>query len=292
MTQNKALTLQTHVANRASEFGKSLPGHISAEKFVRTAQTAIAMTRGIENADPKSLLIACSKAAADGLILDGREAAIVVDYKGEVQYRPMMRGLLKLAYNTGEIKSISVQVVNEADEFEYVLGDDERIHHKINFTAKRGAVVAVYAIAKLKDGGVIREVMTVEQINGIRDRSDAYKAFVNKKIKSTPWSTDWEEMARKTVFRRVSKWLPSSTDRDMERVHEAAERIDEDYNFAAEPAPEPVKRQTAAEKLKAAAEAPPAEEVIEEAVIVEHDEETGEIITEDRSESMQAEDVF
>lgn len=297
MTQNKALTLQTHVANRASEFGKSLPGHISAEKFVRTAQTAIAMTRGIENADPKSLLIACSKAAADGLILDGREAAIVVDYKGEVQYRPMMRGLLKLAYNTGEIKSISVQVVNEADEFEYVLGDDERIHHKINFGMARGKAVAVYAIAKLKDGGVIREVMTVEQINGIRDRSDAYKAFVNKKIKSTPWSTDWEEMARKTVFRRVSKWLPSSTDRDMERVHEAAERIDDDYNFAAEPAPEPVKRQTAAEKLKAAASVKeePAE-VVEEAEIIEHDPDTGEVTdshsSEDRSDSMQAEDVF
>ena len=65
-------------------------------------------------------------------------------------------------------------------------------------------------------------------MNRIRDRSDAWKAFKAQKIKSTPWHTDWSEMARKTVFRRLSKYLPSSTD----RMQQAAERIDDDYSFA------------------------------------------------------------
>lgn len=242
--QNPIATLQKGVADRIEQIGMSLPGHITKEKFLRTAQTAIAMTRNIEKAKPGSLLQAVSKAAADGLILDGREAALVIDYNGEAQYRPMMRGLLKLAYNSGMVKSISVQIVHDGDEFEYLLGDEERITHKIDFKAERGEPFAVYAVATLNDGAIMREVMTVAQVNGIRDRSDAYRAFKAGKIKATPWSTDWSEMARKTVFRRLSKYLPSSTDRDT--LHQAVERIDDDYTHDIEaddtPAPAPTKK--------------------------------------------------
>lgn len=245
---NPVAVLQKGVADRMAELGKALPGHITPEKFVRTAQTAIALTRNIEKAKPQALLVAVSKAAADGLILDGREAALVIDYQGDVQYRPMMRGLLKLAYNSGMVKSISVQIVRDGDDFEYLLGDEERITHKIDFKKKRGEPYAVYAVATLADGAIMREVMTVEQVNAIRDRSDAYRAFRAGKIKSTPWSTDWEEMARKTVFRRLSKYLPSSTDRDT--LHQAVERIDEDYTIDVDandaPPPPPTKKRGAA----------------------------------------------
>jgi recombination protein RecT len=263
MAQSQALTassanpivaLQSGVLARQGEIAKALPGHITPEKFIRTAQTAIALTRNIEKAGAASLLAACTRAAADGLILDGREAALVVEYNGEVQYRPMMRGLLKLAYNSGQISKVSVQVVCENDAFEYVLGDDERIVHTLNLRAPRGAPYAVYATATLKDGAVIREVMTTAQVNAIRDRSDAYRAFKAGKIKSTPWSTDWEEMARKTVFRRLSKYLPSSSDRDL--LASAIERIDDDFTATTEPepfappAPAAKKRGAAAAALK------------------------------------------
>jgi recombination protein RecT len=264
--------LQNQVASRQDELKKALPGHINVEKFIRTAQTAIVSTRNIEKANPQSLLMACSKAAADGLILDGREAALVIDYKGEVQYRPMMRGLLKLAYNSGLVKSISVQVAHENDEFEYFLGDEERIHHKIDFKAgERGNPMAVYAVATLEGGVVMREVMTVEQINSIRDRSDAWKAYKADKIKSTPWSTDWTEMARKTVFRRLSKWLPSSTDRDP--LHSAAERIDDDYTFDPQE-PEQPEVTVASGKKRGGAKAALAAVIDQEP---EHDPDTGEI---------------
>ncbi|TIW78978.1 MAG: hypothetical protein E5V53_20830, partial [Mesorhizobium sp.] len=87
-----------------------------------------------------------------------------------------------------------------------------------------------------KDGGIVHEVMTVEDVNRIRDRSDAWRAHKAGKIKSTPWATDWSEMARKTVFRRLSKYLPASSDRD-DRLAQAAERIDEDYTFEIEAEP-------------------------------------------------------
>lgn len=291
---NAIVSLQQSLSARKDEIAKALPGHITVDKFIRTAQTAIVSTRNIEKAKPGPLLQAISKAAADGLILDGREAALVIDYNGDAQYRPMMRGLLKLAYNSGRVKSISVQIACENDDFEYVLGDDERINHKINFKSPRGVPIAVYAIATLDGGEVMREVMTVDQVNGIRDRSDAWRAHKAGKIKSTPWSTDWEEMARKTVFRRLSKYLPSSTDKEG-RLVQAAERIDEEYSFAEEVAPAPQieapKRVRAADRLKA----PQSElgepkkpivesklaEIVQDGVsaddYVDHDPETGDI---------------
>jgi recombination protein RecT len=222
------------LAKMESEFAKALPGHITPARFVRTAQTAVSMTRNIERLkDQSSLYAAVTNAAADGLILDGREAALVIDYNGVASYRPMMRGLLKLAHNSGQIKSLVVELVREADEFVYRPTDaDEPISHQIDLRAARGEVYAVYAMATLVGGGIVFDVMTVEDINRIRDRSDAYRAFKAGKIKSTPWSTDWSEMARKTVFRRLSKYLPASTDRDS--LHSAAERIDEDFSFEAE----------------------------------------------------------
>ncbi|HEY5797647.1 MAG TPA: recombinase RecT [Bosea sp. (in: a-proteobacteria)] len=291
MAQNLVPALKSDLAKMHGEFAKSLPGHITADRFVRTAQTAIALTRNIEKVtNPASLLAACSKAASDGLILDGREAALVVDYNGDVQYRPMVRGLLKLAYNSGDVKSLVVEAVRDADEFDYSpTRAAEPIIHKIDLKAARGEVYAVYAKAELKDGGIVFEVMTIEDVNRIRDRSDAWKAHKAGKIKSTPWQTDWSEMARKTVFRRLSKYLPSSTD----RFQQAVERIDDDYKFEidhddtageARPAPTTKKRGGAAAALKdvtpkAPAPAAPAQQQDEDdGRFPPHDPETGEIV--------------
>lgn len=302
-TNGQGVSLRTHLERMTPEFRKALPGHITAERFVRTAQTAIALTRNIDKVkNPQSLLAACTKAAADGLVLDGREAALVVDYNGDVQYRPMMRGLLKLSYQSGDIKSLVVETVRANDNFDYSpTRSAEPIRHEIDLRRPRGEVFAAYALAELKSGGIVFEVMTVEDINRIRDRSDAWKAFKAGKIKSTPWSTDWQEMARKTVFRRLSKYLPSSNEQGT--LHQAAERSDEDYSITidADPADsqvrpvtapsEPKKRGGAAAALKAVQpQKTPAQNVEREpGDETEIDPETGEII-ETREDGMQTGD--
>lgn len=290
--QRNALTLpemKGAIAKMQGEFAKGLPGHITPERFVRTAQTAISMTRNIEKVQNlQSLMAACAKAAADGLILDGREAALVIDFKGEVQYRPMMRGLLKLAHQSGEIKSIVVERVFDNDEFDYVPTDyNQPITHVVNLKQERGNCYAVYAIAVMKDGGMTYEVMTMDEVRRIRDRSDGWKAFKAGKIKSTPWSTDEEEMSRKTVFRRLSKYLPSSADKSAFAA--AVERIDEDYTFEteADPAtgevakPRPAGKQrggamAALKNITPANDEAPAESEAKE--LPPHDDETGEIL--------------
>jgi len=191
------------------EFQAALPPQIPVEKFIRTTLTAVQMNPELLGADRRSLLGACMKAAQDGLLLDGREAAPVIFRTKEgpkVQYMPMVGGILKKIRNSGELSSISAQVAYDKDHFEYELGDNENIVHKPFLGEDRGNPIAVYAVAKTKDGAIYREVMSVSDVEKVRASSRAGQ--------SGPWVQWWDEMAKKTVIRRMAKRLPSSADVD------------------------------------------------------------------------------
>ena len=188
-----------------SEFKAALPPQIPVEKFIRTTLTAVQMNPKLLDGDRRSLLGSCMKAAQDGLLCDGREAALVM-FKDQVQYMPMVGGLLKKIRNSGELASISANVVYENDRFDYELGDDEHITHKPFLGVERGKPIAVYAVARTKDGGVYREVMSVADVEKVR--------HVSRAANTGPWVQWWDEMARKTVIRRIAKRLPSSADFD------------------------------------------------------------------------------
>lgn len=210
MSESTAITpmeaMRGTLTRMSVEFKSALPPQIPVEKFIRTTLTAVQMNPDLLDADRRSLLGACMKAAQDGLLLDGREAAPVI-FNGkngkQVQYMPMVGGLLKKIRNSGELASISAQVAYEKDHFDYVLGDEERIEHK-PFLGDRGKPIAVYAVAKTKDGAIYREVMSVADIEKVRASSRAGKFG--------PWVDWWDEMAKKTVIRRIAKRLPSSAD--------------------------------------------------------------------------------
>lgn len=220
-----------------SQFRAALPDHIPVERFKRVAQTAILNSPHLARAEPRALLTELVKAAQDGLLPDGREAAIVPTKDG-VSYRPMVAGILKKARNSGEIAGIACEAVYEGETFSVQLGDDPKLVHERNLeAADSGKWIAVYAVATLKGGEKVRAVMTRGQVLKIRDRSDAWRAFKNGKIKSTPWATDEEEMAKKTVLKRLAKLLPSSTDKEdaLRRTIERDEDTDALPTIDAEP---------------------------------------------------------
>lgn len=203
------------------EFQAALPPQINVEKFVRTTLTAVQMQPDLLNADRRSLLGACMKSAQDGLMPDGREAALVIfrSKNGpQVQYMPMIGGVLKKIRNSGELASISAQVAYSADLFEYELGDEEKITHKPFLGGDRGEPIAVYAVAKTKDGAIYREVMSVSDVEKVRAASRAGKFG--------PWADWWDEMAKKTVIRRMAKRLPSSAD-----IDQMMDNDNEQYDF-------------------------------------------------------------
>jgi recombination protein RecT len=230
------------------EFQAALPPQIPVEKFIRTTLTAVQMNPELLGADRRSLLGACMKAAQDGLLLDGREAAPVIFRTKEgpkVQYMPMVGGILKKIRNSGELASISAHVVYDKDHFEYELGDNENIVHKPFLGEDRGRPIAVYAVAKTKDGAIYREVMSVADVDKVRQASRAKDAG--------PWVQWWDEMAKKTVIRRMAKRLPSSADVDqvLQSDNEASGFVQIDRREAVNITPVPEAQQAPLSRLKA-----------------------------------------
>lgn len=123
---------------------------------------------------------------------------------------PQYQGLVKLLTDTGSVKSINCQLVYEGDTIEIQLGTNPYVKHIRQYKSKN--IIVVYCIGKLHDGTEQIESMDIEEIHEIRGRSDSYKAFAEGKIKSCIWVDDEGEMARKTIIRRISKYLPK-TDR-------------------------------------------------------------------------------
>jgi recombination protein RecT len=267
----------------AADLQKMLPPAIPSDKFIRTVQTAITMNPDIAKCDKTSVLSACMKAASDGLILDGREAALVVynakqkdgGYKQMAQYMPMVTGIIKRVRNSGEITKINAYVVYKNDSFKVRYGLDPDIKHEPNFE-EPGKPIGAYAIARFKDGLDDFEFMPVADIEGIRKRS--------RSPDKGPWSTDWSEMARKTVIRRLAKRLPMSSDlasviRRVDEMYDldapesnAGSVVENDEAQSADKATPAKKRGAAASKLRAE---PASQQTTPE---TPHDADTGEIL--------------
>jgi recombination protein RecT len=257
---SQSLTIQ-NVADELSAIGPQiaalLPPDISLDRFRSVALAAIRQKPDLLRCNQQSLFSACLAAAQDGLLPDGREGAIV-PRKGLAVWQPMIGGIFKRVKTSGSVASLSANVVYEGEQFAVLLGDEDRIVHQRDLAlVKPGHEVAVYAIAKLKDGSKEREIMTWEQVMTVRQAS----AMPN----SGPW-TDWpDEMARKTVVRRLAKRLPVLEQGD-EALHRTIERVDQLYDFGNQrieaPAPSPAPLRAAASPMpkapRVAEKAPPA----------------------------------
>lgn len=224
-TELTATVIKETIPKMQTEWEKALPSHIPAERYARVAQTALISSRDIQSCTPQSVWAALTQCAQDGLMPDNREAALVKfqprNGPAVCQYIPMIGGILKRMRQSGEVKEINVQVVHENDYFAYQQGDEPRIEHGPALGKSRGQMIAAYAIVRMKDGGIYREVM---------DRSEIEKVQAVSRARNGPWSSWTSEMWRKTVMRRLSKWLPVSTE-----LRDFLERDDHLYDLSKSP---------------------------------------------------------
>ncbi len=214
---NPVAEIRQQLNTMEDQFKAALPAHIPAERFMRVVMTAVQNNGDLMKVNRRSLWNSAMRAAQDGLLPDGREGAIV-PYKGEAQWMPMVGGIRKKVRNSGEIATWDVHAVYEHDFFEFELGDDPHIVHRPTLN-ERGKLIAVYSIATLKSGEKSRDVMSIAEVEKIREKSRA---------KNGPWAdpTFYPEMAKKTVARRHAKVLPMSTDLD-----DLIRRDDDLYDF-------------------------------------------------------------
>ena len=166
----------------------------------------------------QSVINAVTNVAGIGISLNpAKKQAYLVPRDGKICLDISYMGLIDLATATGSIKWAKASVVYEHDNFA-LNGFDKPPEHQFNpFAKDRGEAVGVYVVVKTADGDYLTEAMSVDEVNAIRDRSSAWRAWVEKK-RSCPWVTDWAEMAKKTVIKRAYKLWPK-TDRLDEAIH-------------------------------------------------------------------------
>lgn len=191
---------------------------IDPRLFLETCRRSLMRDPELVNCEPASFIQAALNCAADGLVPDGRKAAIV-RFKGAANYIPMYQGLLDVAYRSGQFQSIESHVVYEGDEFDYDMGDQPFIRHRRPLESTATKIIGAYAVARTINGGVFREVMGAADLAKVRAVSRASKGP----------NVDWPgEMARKAPVRRLWKYLPKTPTMDRVALHD-----DETYDQTA-----------------------------------------------------------
>lgn len=212
------------------QLSAALPRHLTPDRFIRVLLTATIKTPKLLQCTQESLFKCVFDAAAAGLECDGRRVHLIPfenKKKGIVECQLIFdyKGLAELAMRSGTVSSIHADNVHEQDIFEVDRG--RIIKHVIDYRKPRGDAFASYCLIRFKDGGEKCEVMSLEEIFAIRDRSQGYQAFVKGFAASNPWQTDPGEMAKKTVAKRCFKWVPLSAEiRDAVAADEDAIDID------------------------------------------------------------------
>lgn len=209
MQQSGRKTMQDYIKAMQGEIKKALPAVITPERFTRMVLSAISVNPKLAECTPQSFLGAVMTAAQLGVEPNtALGQAYLVPFRNhgtlECQFQLGYKGLIDLAYRSGEVSIIQAHVVYANDEFTYELGLDPQLKH-VPAQSDRGEAIAYYAMFKTKDGGYGFEVMSLSDVQ-------AHAKRYSKAYGSGPWQTNFDEMAKKTVLKRVLKYAPLKSD--------------------------------------------------------------------------------
>lgn len=204
-------TMQQYIKSMEKEIAKALPSVITPERFTRIVLSALSVNPQLGQCTPGSFLGAMMTSAQLGLEVNtplGHSYVLPYRNKGvlEAQFQLGYKGLIDLAYRSGEVEVIQAHIVYANDEFACEYGLEPKLTHK-PADRDRGDAVKVYAVFKTKSGGYGFEVMSMDDV---RRHAAKYSKAYNSNF--SPWKTNFEEMAKKTVLKRVLKYAPLKSD--------------------------------------------------------------------------------
>lgn len=227
--RDKGASLRKVLESRLADFQAVAAEHLDTERMLRLLLASASRNPLILECTPASVVNVMMECAKLGLEPTGRGGVWPVPFKNNKVNPPIYeltaiidyRGELALARRSGEISNISAHPVYTGEEFTVEYGDNERLVHKPDLMAQRkderDGLRAVYAIARLKDGGIQRAILTLAEVEKYRAKSRAGN--------SGPWVTDYVAMAQKTAIRRLCNLLPMSIEyREAVDREEAADR--------------------------------------------------------------------
>lgn len=209
MISTNQKTVAALLEQMKGEIARCLPKHLTPERMTRIALTELRRTPKLQECEPMSFIAAIMQASQLGLEPGVLGSCYLIPFNNrqkntvECTFMPGYRGFLDLARRSGQIDSLVARAVYANDVFEYEFGLTEKLVHKPAMD-EPGELIAVYAVANLKDGGHQFDVMSRKQVDKIRDSSQGKN--------NGPWVTHYDEMAKKTVLRKLFKWLPCSVE--------------------------------------------------------------------------------
>lgn len=208
----KNMTIVDMVKALEPEIRRALPAVLTPERFTRMALSAINNTPALAECTPMSFIAAMMNAVQLGLEPNtplGQACMIPYKNKGvlECQFQLGYKGMIDLAYRTGQVQMIQAQIVREYDYFEYQYGLDPKLIHRPGGDGDRGDITFTYGLFRLTNGGFGFEVSSKVDM-------DAFAAKYSKSFgsKYSPWTENYEDMAKKTVIKRALKYAPVSVD--------------------------------------------------------------------------------
>ena len=204
-------TLQSQINLMQGEIKKALPAVLTPERFTRMVLSAVSANKDLAACETKSFLAAMMQAAQLGLEPNTPLGqAYIIPYRDNksgtlrAQFQLGYKGMIDLAYRSDQVSVIDAQVVYENDEFDYELGLEPKLKHKPALS-NRGKAILYYAMFRTKDGGYGFQVMSYDDV--VTHARKYSKAFT-----SGPWSNNFDEMAKKTVLKKVLKYAPLKSD--------------------------------------------------------------------------------
>lgn len=210
-TEAGRATMQAYIKRMEGEIKKALPSVLTPDRFTRIVLSALSTNPKLQETTPESFLGAMMTAAQLGMEPNTPlgQAYLLPYYNSkkrclECQFQLGYKGLIDLAYRSGEVSTIQAHVVCEHDKFSYAYGLEPQLEH-VPAMGDRGSPTHVYAVFRTKDGGYSFGVMSIDDV---RRHAQRY----SKSFENGPWQTNFEEMAKKTVLKRVLKYAPLKSD--------------------------------------------------------------------------------
>lgn len=208
---NAPKTVLDYIRAMTPEISKALPLHIKPERLIRVVLTEIRRNPKLMECSRDSLLGALMLSAQLGLEPSPLGHCYYIPYNNrkagimECQFMIGYRGMIDLAMRSDKIESIVAETVCQNDLFDFQYGLNPNLMHKPALINK-GSAYAYYTVVKFRGGGFHIKVMGIEEIERFKKRSQSAQ------YSSSPWVTDYDEMAKKTVIRSIFRYLPVSNE--------------------------------------------------------------------------------
>lgn len=250
---NPANSMRNFIMKMSDQIKTALPQTITGERMCRIAMTAISKNPKLAECSQNSFMGALLTSAQLGLECNTPlgQSYLLPFYNSktktlECEFQLGYQGLIDLCYRTKQYKTIQARIVYEGDDFTYEYGINENLIHRPKEQSTKP--IYVYAYYELINGAKSFEVMSWD---AIMEYAKHYSMAVQKGWTS-PWTTAPEEMAKKTLLKKVLKYAPKavevaeaiSTDSSIVKTNVITDNgkvfldkdvIDVDFSVASEP---------------------------------------------------------